>query len=170
MQQQEPEFLGVLKSLDAEGARFVIVGGVAMVLHGSSSVTFDLDLALSLDERNVAAAIRGLAPFHPRPPHYPATLGFVWDERSFVGPAIELNTDAGPVDLLRVLPEVDSFEGLWDRSEVRQLGSLEVRVASIGDLLAMKEAANRPKDQEHVRQLRALQKLRQESVGGPDDL
>lgn len=160
MRQKEPEFLEVLKSLDAEGVRFVIVGGVAMVLHGSSSVTFDLDLALSLDERNVAAAVRGLAPFHPRPPHYPTEVGFVWDERSFVGAVVELNTDAGPLDLLRVLPEVDSFAGLWDRAEIRELGGIAVRVASIDDLIAMKEAAGRPKDLEHVRQLKALKKIR----------
>ena len=160
MPQKEPEFLELLKSLVSEQVRFVIVGGIAMVLHGSSSVTFDLDLAVSLDAENESAAVRAIAPFGPRPPHYPAGLGFVWDERSFTGAVVHLNTDIGPLDLLRVLPKIDSFEGLWNRSELREIGDLEVRVASIDDLIAMKQAANRPKDQEHIRQLKALKALR----------
>ncbi len=41
-----PEFIDLLKALDAEELTFVVVGGFAMVLHGSSYVTFDLDLAI----------------------------------------------------------------------------------------------------------------------------
>ncbi len=65
----------------------------------------------------------------------------------------------GHVDILRVLPEIDSFEGLFDRSIVKILGGEQLRVASIDDLIKLKTAAGRPKDLDHIRHLQALKKV-----------
>ncbi len=48
---------------------------------------------------------------------------------------------------------VDNFEGLWARADTMEMFGLAVRVASIEDLIAMKRAANRPKDQVHILEL-----------------
>jgi predicted nucleotidyltransferase len=74
-----------------------------------------------------------------------------------------LITDAGRVDILRVLPEVDSFEGLKARAEIRVLGGITVHVASIDDLISMKLAAGRPKDLDHIHHLMAIKKLKPEA-------
>ena len=60
---------------------------------------------------------------------------------------------------MREIPGVESFEGLWERAVPMDLGGFIVRVASLDDLIAMKRAANRPKDQAHIRELLALKKL-----------
>lgn len=161
MQRTVPEFLALLKSLDAEGVRFVVIGGIAMVLQGATCVTFDLDLAVSVEPANVSAAVRALAPFKPFPPQAGSPSNFVWDERSFKLAVLNLMTTAGSLDILTVLPGVESFEGLWARAELRTIGGVAVKVASLGDLIAMKTAANRPKDVDHLRQLEALRALRE---------
>jgi hypothetical protein len=163
MPQTVPEFLDLLKALNANRVRYVVVGGLAMVFQGSTYTTFDLDFAISTDAETVAAVVQALAPFHPYPPRYGSARSFVWDARSFVGAVVELATEAGFVDILRVQPGVDSFEGLHERSEVRHVFDVAVRVASIDDLIAMKQAADRPKDRDHINQLRALKALRQPS-------
>jgi hypothetical protein len=60
---------------------------------------------------------------------------------------------------MRDIPGVDSFDGLQKRAISSDFGNFIVRVASLDDLIAMKRAANRPKDQFHLYELLALQKL-----------
>ena len=158
--QKPPEFAEILSALNREGVRFVVIGGLALVLQGGSYVTFDLDLALASDPDNGSALIRALAPYHPFPPSFGSADRFVWDERSFQGAVISLVTDLGHLDLLLVLPGLDSFDGLYERAEDRTVAGAHVKVAAIDDLIAMKEIADLPKDRAHLDQLRALQELR----------
>ena len=165
MQPTVPEFADLLRALNDQSVRCVVIGGLAMILHGSSYVTFDLDIAVSTDGSNTLPIIQALAPLHPFPPQFGSADNFVWDERSIFGAVISLVTDAGLVDILRVQPGIDSFEGLWQRSEVREVAGLKVRVASITDLIAMKRAAGRPKDLDHIKQLEALKALQPGAIG-----
>lgn len=106
--------------------------------------------------------MRALRPFRPYPPQFSGPELFVWDERSVFGAVISLVTDAGHLDILRTLPGVDSFEQLLRRAETRQVGGMEIYVASIDDLILIKRAAGRPKDLDHVRQLEILKQLRKD--------
>ena len=60
------------------------------------------------------------------------------------------------MDLLGELAGVASFEQLWDEATVLELGGLAVRAASILSLIAMKRAADRPKDRLHVMELEQM--------------
>ena len=157
------EYLELIKSLNDRGVQFVVIGGFAMILHGTSSVTFDLDLAIALDSANSNATVEALRSFRPYPPKLGSAKNFVWDERSFTLDVVTLETTVGKIDLLRLVPGIDSFEGLWTRAERRSVGGMDIRIASIEDLLSMKQVAGRPKDIEHIRQLQALKELRAES-------
>lgn len=69
-------------------------------------------------------------------------------------------TDAGPFDVLdgledrsgRVLP----YEELAERGTVLHVSGIAVRAASLEDIIAAKERANRPKDREALPELRAI--------------
>jgi len=50
-----------------------------------------------------------------------------------------------------------AFEALWDRAVRMRVGSAEIRIAAIPDLVRMKELAGRPKDQEDVCHLLRIQ-------------
>lgn len=101
-----------------------------------------------------------LAAQHAHPRGFPAGLPFVIDAQTFRNnPNLTLETDLGDFDLLAEPEGVDSFEGLWDRAVVMDIEELEVRVASISDLISMKRAADRAKDREHIMQLEALIRL-----------
>lgn len=59
-----------LAYLDESGVRFIVVGGLAVVIHGHARLTADIDLVLDLDSENVHRAIdaltaRGLRPLLP---------------------------------------------------------------------------------------------------------
>src|SRR5512142_2554774 len=71
--------LKLLETLHATGVRFVIIGGIAMVLRGSSRVTVDLDICYARDAANLDKLASALAPFHPRLRGAPPELPFLWD-------------------------------------------------------------------------------------------
>ena len=47
--------------------RFVIVGGLAVTIHGSSYVTFDRDFCDARVRENLPRLAQALGPYHPRP-------------------------------------------------------------------------------------------------------
>jgi hypothetical protein len=51
----------ILLALQTADARFVIVGGFAMIAHGSSYITEDLDLVYARDERRACFGILSLS-------------------------------------------------------------------------------------------------------------
>jgi hypothetical protein len=153
----------IFAALEASGARYLVVGGVAVVLHGHPRFTADLDLAVALDAANVEAILAALEGLGYRP-RAPVPL------RAFEDP--EQRADWARTKGLTVfslwsadLPgtEVDlfvedplPFEAAWPRRLRADLGVLTVSVAGLSDLIAMKRRAGRPQDLEDVRELEAI--------------
>ena len=66
-------YLDLFRSLQAAEVRYLVVGGLAMNLHGIPRMTADIDLFLALDDANVrnflaVAESFGYAPAVPVPP------------------------------------------------------------------------------------------------------
>ena len=90
----------------------------------------------------------------------PEDLPFIFDVRTFSNMRnLTLATDAGSLDLLGKAPGARPFEELWEQAVIVEIGGMAVRVALVDDLIAMKTAAGRPKDRNHVLELRALREL-----------
>jgi len=103
---------------------------------------------------------------HARMRGLPPELSSILDERTLKNMTnLTLTTDLGNIDIHTELEGVDNFEGLWERATVISIFDYDVRVASLEDLIAMKRAANRPKDQTHVLELLEIQKLIREEGG-----
>src|SRR5438445_13824117 len=58
----------IFDALAAANVRYIVVGGVAVVLHGYPRLTADLDLVVALQPDNVRAALSALAALGYRPP------------------------------------------------------------------------------------------------------
>ncbi len=69
-------------------------------------------------------------------------------------------TDAGDFDVLVGIPDRDGrvvpYEELLDRAEALRLHGVELHTASLDDIIASKEWADRPKDRDALPELRAL--------------
>ena len=161
----------ILVALERAGVRYLVVGGVAVVLHGHPRFTADLDLALALDAANVHAAFTALASlgYRPRVPVSadaladPAQRAALVREKamtvlSLFSPELPLTE----VDLFADPPF--DFEAAYARARRIDLGGLSAPVASLGDLVDMKRRAGRPKDLEDVAMLEALARDRGEPV------
>ena len=149
-----------VRAFHEAGIEFILIGGVAMISHGANNNTSDADFAYAVETENVERLAAFLATIHARVSGRPANDGFV------ITPGLlqrvkflNLYTDLGQIDVLREIAGIDSFEGLREGAALIDLGGFVVQVASLDDLIAMKKAANRPKDQVHLFELLALKKL-----------
>jgi hypothetical protein len=145
------------------GVEFVIVGGIAGSIHGSTQATFDLDLCYARDDENLARLAESLSPFHPQLRGAPAGLPFIWDVETLRrGLNFTLRTDLGDLDLLGETLGVGSFEQARAASITVRLFGVECLVLSLDGLIAAKQAAGRPKDMLVLPELMALRELARE--------
>jgi hypothetical protein len=140
---------------------FVIVGGFAATLHGSSLVTRDLDICAILSNENVEKlrealreALRDLQPTHRMTPQ---KLSFL--DNPDLGVEVRnlyLRTDLGPVDVLSSILGVGDFDRVRAASIQVELFGRNCRVISLDDLIRAKEALGRDKDLLAAKELRAV--------------
>jgi hypothetical protein len=149
-----------IELLAAHEVEFVIVGGVAMTLHGSAYMTFDLDVCYARPNENLRRLAAALSPHSPRPRDLPEALPFVWDASTLRnGMNFTLSTDLGDVDLLGEVKGVGSYNEAREASVIMQLYGYECRVFTLDALIASKRAAGRPKDLLVLPELEALREM-----------
>ena len=160
MQAENTDFQSVIALLVEANVEFVLIGGLAMISHGASHITTDIDICYDRSAQNLIALVRVLKSCHSRLRNVPADLPFILDERTFNNVFnLTLATDLGAIDLLAEPAGVDSYKGLLERSNEMIVFGKPVRVASLEDLIAMKRAAGRPKDKLHLLELLDLQQF-----------
>ncbi len=157
----------LFRALNESGARYVVVGGVATVLHGYARLTADIDLIIDLERDALLSGLDALTSLGLVPRLPVQTRAFAdpqtreaWRREKGMQ-VFSLHDPANP--LLSVDLFVDhpiEFEELWARSEICDLGLLSVRIASIADLIRLKQIANRPRDREDIAKLEEIQRLR----------
>ena len=147
----------LLQKLADAGFEFVVVGGYAGVLHGSSYVTNDLDICAVLSPENVGRLRVALAELHPVHRMTPKRLSFL-DHPPAGQPVMNphLETDGG------VLAVPGTVLGIGDYTRLRQ-NAVEVPLfgrkcclISLQDLITAKEAMGRDKDLLTAKELRAI--------------
>jgi hypothetical protein len=147
----------ILAALRDAGVQFVLIGGLASQVHGSTSLTLDVDICFALDRVNLerlAAVLADLTAIRrDMPPGVVAPL----DVRALrAGDVFTLRTRFGDLDLLaRPDPGLD-FDVLSRHAIVADILGVRIQVASLDDLIAMKRAAGRPKDRVELEILGAL--------------
>lgn len=135
----------LLDALLAAEVEFVVIGGLAAVLHGAPLVTTDVDIVHRKTPENIARILGVLLPLHAHargdrrvlPPTESALAG-----RGH----ILLDTDWGAVDVLCEIGDGQDYDWLLPRSELIAREERSVRIVSLATLIELKRAANRPKD------------------------
>lgn len=151
----------ILHQLAAHKVEFVLIGGLAMRIHGSAHITDDLDVCYHRTPANLQAIAAAFAPLHPYLRGAPPGLPFRFDAPTIqAGLNFTLTTDHGDVDLLGEVSGVGNYDQALSRSVEADMFGLRVRVLSLDGLIAAKKAAGRMKDRNHLLELEALKKLR----------
>lgn len=160
-------FVRAITALNRAQVQYVVVGGFAAYLHGTRRVTVDLDLVVDLTPQNALAAVdallaAGLRSRLPVDPHLYADeahrTGWVREKNMLVFTFFDPASPGFVVDLFVELPR--PFTDLQSDACEIDLGGEPVRIASIDDLIAMKQAAGRAQDMLDIRMLQDIKTLR----------
>lgn len=137
----------LLGSLVRHSVDFVVVGGVAGWIHGSAYPTYDLDVAYARDRGNLERLAAALVDLRARWRGGSSDLPIQLDaEMLHNGTNFTFDTPFGHLDVLGELSGVRDYEELRREARIEGYDGLDIRVASIDHLIAMKRAANRVKD------------------------
>jgi len=123
--------LRILASLEAHGVRYVLIGGLAAVAHGSPAETDDVDICLAGDDDNLRRM--GLAM---------ADLGGRDNPATSTGTKVSFETAAGRLDCFELLPTMAGYPELSEDAVLIDIGhGIRVHIASIVDLTEMTRSA-----------------------------
>src|SRR5262245_13459104 len=145
---------GLLRSLNDHGVEYVVIGAAAFPVHGYARATLDIDILIRPDSDNAGKTFAALRDFGYDVSDVSAEdfLRYKVLIRQYVVEA-DFHPNAAGV----------TFDDVWRRRVVSTYGATNVAYASLEDLIAMKQAANRPKDREDLRCLLRLRERRSPS-------
>jgi hypothetical protein len=150
-------FEKAVQTLCDAGVDFVVIGGVSATLHGSATVTYDLDICYSRAAANLERLAASLGPFHPRPREFPEGVPFFWDARTLRNVAIlTLQTTLGEIDLIAEVAGIGGFEKVKAHSISVEAFGREIATLDLPALILAKRAAGRPKDIAALAELESL--------------
>jgi hypothetical protein len=150
----------LLATLEAHHVRYVVIGGLAAVLHGSPTVTGDADICPDSSTENLTRLADALRELHARIRVAGELDGFEFAyDAAFLSrmKMVNLTTDFGDFDLSFAPAGFSGYDELVEHAVEVPIGSTSVNVASLADVIRSKEVANRPKDHATLPMLYALQ-------------
>jgi hypothetical protein len=151
------QFEKAVQTLCDADVEFVVIGGLSATFHGSSQVTYDLDICYARTTLNLKRLAAALAPLHPRPREFPAGLPFVWDETTLRnGTVFTLQTDAGEIDLLAEVAGLGTFDDVKLHSMSVEAFDRRIKILDLPGLIRAKRAAGREKDLSALPELEGL--------------
>jgi len=158
----EPEFdphpiLDVLARYEVD---FVLVGGLAGTAHGSAYITYDVDVAYERSAANLERLAEALTELGATLRGAPPGLPFLLDAETLrKGLNFTFDTQFGSLDILSEPAGAPRYEELRSAASSEILWGVTIRIASLDHLIAMKEAAGRPKDKLHASEYRVISDL-----------
>ncbi len=164
----------IVEVLNRHGVEYVTVGGVGATLHGAERKTVDCDAVVNRANDNIerlAHALDELGAFMRigNESDY-AAKNLKVDKKWFVSSQSVTNwrTPVGDIDIMAAIPgtvaDEKDYHVLKTNADEKELESLKIWVAGLNDIIASKQFANRPKDQEALPELLRIAQANRDAI------
>ncbi len=140
-----PSFREILRILSKHEVEYIVVGGVAAVLHGAPVATFDLDALIRISEENAERLINALEELDARYREHQTTKRPTQTD-VLSGGHLLLMTSAGPLDVLGFVGDDNRYENLLSETKEMEISGGRFRVLDLDELIRLKRQTDRPKD------------------------
>lgn len=150
--------------LAEHGVEFIIVGGQAEALMGSSRVTYDVDLCYRRTPDNLERLATALGTLNLTLRGAPPDLKFRLDAQALaLGQNYAFEVDGEhALDFFGDLEPIGTYEEMLSHAETVSLGGRPTHVIGLDDLIRIRRYLGRPKDRESLLQLEAIKRLREQ--------
>lgn len=151
------DFRALIQLLVGNNVEFIIVGGAAATVHGSSRLTSDLDVVYGRTSENIHRVVDALRSIQPYLRGAPPGLPFHWSAQTIQrGLNFTLTTTLGALNLLGEIVGGGGYNELLPHTIDIDVAGLSCKCLGLERLIAVKRAAGRPKDLEVVAELEQI--------------
>ena len=142
-----PDYRDILSEFIEGGVEFLVVGAYALAAHGLPRATGDIDLWIARSGENADRVLRALKRF--------GAPGSGWAAEDLQKPDMVFQIGVEPcrIDILTSIAGI-RFSDAWNRRMTVETDGLQVPFVGRQDLIASKEAADRPQDRADVARLK----------------
>jgi predicted nucleotidyltransferase len=144
----DPNFLEFIDCLNKREAKYVLVGGLAAVIHGVNRVTGDMDIFIEASKPNASVVLAAIDDFGF------GSIGFTEDDLLNPEMVVQMGRVPLRIDILSELPGIN-FKEVFDRAIEFKTDGVTMKVIHVNDLIANKESVGREKD---IMDVKALKK------------
>lgn len=161
------EFFELLKSIVNSGVRFLVVGGIAVNLHGIERPTKDIDLVVYLEKKNLLKFLRLMAclGFKPRVPVNATDFADSKKRQDWIkNKNMVVFSFYHEQDIMKVIDVFVRhplpFAAMYRRRELIQVDQIKIPVIGIMDLIKLKQKAGRMQDLSDISALKKVISLK----------
>jgi hypothetical protein len=159
----------IFRELDQRKIRYLVIGGIAVNIHGYSRATGDLDIMLSFETENVKKFIDlvNALGYKPKIPVKIEELADpekveIWKKEKHMEVFSVYNTQNNLEHMDVMVENYIDFEAAYERREVVFARDIEISVSSIDDLIDLKKRASRRRDEIDIEALEKIKEIRNE--------
>jgi len=165
-------YFEILEGLYKSKVRYLIAGGLSVNLYGVPRVTQDIDIVIAMDRENVlkiTSLLKELG-YVPRLPVSPDDLAnpdkvkdWIENKNLKAFSFYHKNENYKVLDIVLVHPL--DFEKSFKNRTVKRAKDIDIYLASIDDVVKMKEFSGRPQDLSDIEMLNKVRKYLEEKNG-----
>ena len=148
-----PDFKEFFKSLNSNKVKYLLIGGYAVIIHGYSRNTADLDVVVLNDAENAVRCVKALREFGFATKELNEKL-FASEEKNLV----KMGIAPVKIEILNYLEGADVREA-YERRVRKRVEDIELDVISLQDLIANKNKVGRLQDLTDVQKLKERNNL-----------
>ncbi len=149
----QEDFRDFLKALNDQDVKYIMVGGMAVILHGHARVTGDMDIWVERSTENYKKLVRSFRQF--------GMPLFDMTEEKFLNVAetdvFSFGRNPVGIDIMTAVKGLD-FDETYSLSAIYDDYGLPIRMIHINHLIEAKKAAGRLKDLDDINQLQKRKK------------